>query len=251
MKKITINVPDDCEVQVVRKEAKFKKGDIIVSCTGLIAVYEKTDFMPATDQKVVFFSTAYKPNSGFIYLDKIDFGIGTEKDCRKATSAENLILYTALYKKAKDNKSARKVLKEIFNIEFKPVIRTYQDLVNNGETIDKGYWIGEDSSINEVVSYTINQGQDRNIASSKKVVKSMLAMSTISMLMPHYGGTITDEEWANNFIYKYVIFRSGNEIRCNNTSIGIYHFLAFHTAEQRDAFLKYNEQLVKDYLMID
>lgn len=113
MKKITINVPDDCEVQVVRKEAKFKKGDIIV------------------------------------------------------------------------------------------------------------------------------------------VVKSMLAISTISMLMPHYGGTITDEEWANNFIYKYVIFRSGNEIQCNNTSIGIYHFLAFHTAEQRDTFLKYNERLVKDYLMID
>lgn len=31
----------------------------------------------------------------------------------------------------------------------------------------------------------------------------------------------------------------------------IYHFLAFHTREQRDNFLKYNEQLVKDYLMID
>lgn len=40
MKKVTINVPDDCEV--------------------------------------VFFSTAYKPDNGFIYLDKIDFGIGTE-----------------------------------------------------------------------------------------------------------------------------------------------------------------------------
>lgn len=29
MKKVVINVPDDCEVQVVRKEVKFKKGDII------------------------------------------------------------------------------------------------------------------------------------------------------------------------------------------------------------------------------
>lgn len=30
-----------------------------------------------------------------------------------------------------------------------------------------------------------------------------------------------------------------------------YEFLAFHTAEQRDEFLKNNEQLVKDYLMIE
>lgn len=30
MKKVVINVPDDCEVQVVRKEAKFKKGDIVI-----------------------------------------------------------------------------------------------------------------------------------------------------------------------------------------------------------------------------
>lgn len=163
MKKITINVPDDCEVQIVRKEARFKK--------------------------------------------------------------------------------------EVFNIEVKSVIRTYQDLVNNGETIDRGYWIGEDSSINEVVSYTINQGQDRNIASSKKVVKSMLAMSMISMLMPHYGGAITDEEWKDGSKTKYTIGRFKHTLE--GLSFNTYYFLAFHTSEQRDNFLKYNERLVKDYLMID
>jgi len=40
------------------------------------------------------------------------------------------------------------------------------------------------------------------------------------------------------------------------TMIGVlvlvgYVFLAFHTGQQRDDFLKYNEQLVKDYLMIE
>lgn len=30
-----------------------------------------------------------------------------------------------------------------------------------------------------------------------------------------------------------------------------YEFLAFRTAKQRDEFLKNNEQLVKDYLMIE
>lgn len=34
-------------------------------------------------------------------------------------------------------------------------------------------------------------------------------------------------------------------------SHGVFEFLAFHTIEQRDEFLKYNEQLVKDYLMIE
>lgn len=31
----------------------------------------------------------------------------------------------------------------------------------------------------------------------------------------------------------------------------LYKFIAFHTEEQRDEFLKNNEQLVKDYLMIE
>lgn len=33
--------------------------------------------------------------------------------------------------------------------------------------------------------------------------------------------------------------------------LGTYTFLAFHTEEQRDLFLKENKDLVKDYLMID
>lgn len=101
-----------------------------------------------------------------------------------------------------------------------PVIKTYQDLIDNSST-------------------TI----------SEKVTKSMLAMAMISQLMPYYGGEITKEEWENEDEKKYIIIRRNNKIEFI-TYYSVYNFLAFHTEEQRDEFLKYNEQLVKDYLMI-
>ena len=78
----------------------------------------------------------------------------------------------------------------------------------------------------------------------------MLAMAMISQLMPYYGGEITDEEWSNTHIGKYDIYKRNNII-CINEHTTIYTFLSFHSPKQRDEFLKYNEQLVKDYLMID
>lgn len=51
-------------------------------------------------------------------------------------------------------------------------------------------------------------------------------------------------------IIKYVIVKRGTVIDTDKFCF-LYSFLAFHTAEQRDEFLKYNEQLIKDYLMID
>ena len=64
-----------------------------------------------------------------------------------------------------------------------------------------------------------------------------------------FGGIVTDEEW-ESCNTKYIIDRYGNGI---TTSYGCYFycFLAFHSAEQRDLFLKENEDLVKQYLMID
>lgn len=77
----------------------------------------------------------------------------------------------------------------------------------------------------------------------------MLAMAMISQLMPYYGGEISSEEWADESIAKYTIRNVKNQIVCENF-FNFYYFLAFHKKEQRDEFLKYNEQLVKDYLMI-
>lgn len=84
---------------------------------------------------------------------------------------------------------------------------------------------------------------------SEKHAKSALAMAQISQLMPYYGGEITDEEWENSSP-KYIIDRYGNMINITFHT-NAYYFLAFHTEEQRNKFLKNNEQLVKDYLMIE
>lgn len=127
-------------------------------------------------------------------------------------------------------------------------IKTYQDLIDNDVTL-KGYYIDGFSSVisaNNMRSCKVNQ----NLAATEKVAKSMLAMAIISQLMPYYGGAITDKEWKSN-IDKYTIERSNNnKIDCDVWR-DCYYFLAFHTSEQRDEFLRYNEQLVKDYLMID
>lgn len=112
-----------------------------------------------------------------------------------------------------------------------------------------GIYIDLNSNYNNIIDrlpYKCNKG----IFLNKKCAKSALAMAQISQLMPYYGGEITDNEWEYASINKYVIFK---EVNCIKTAIfySNYEFLAFHTAEQRDEFLKNNEQLVKDYLMIE
>lgn len=132
-----------------------------------------------------------------------------------------------------------------------PVIRTYQDLTDNSKCVS-GYYIDKFSNICYIAGPAFKES--RNTAISEKVAKSMLAMAQISQLMPHYGGEITDEEWKDIGIPKFILYRYKNTISREISYEQYkycYHFLAFHTAEQRDEFLKYNEQLVKDYLMID
>lgn len=131
-----------------------------------------------------------------------------------------------------------------------PVIRTYQDLINNAVKINVGYWIELNSNIHKTCNFTINSEEDKGVAASEKVAKSMLAMAQISQLMPYYGGEITDEEWKDEDLRKYVIIKQGGKILLI-AMYGVHEFLAFHTEEQCNEFLKWNLDLVKDYLMID
>lgn len=112
-----------------------------------------------------------------------------------------------------------------------------------------GVFIGTASEFFEASGVPVSNN-NRNIFLNEKYAKSALAMAQISQLMPYYGGVITDDEWNDNSIRKYIIFRKMSYVgRCEAYSNS--EFLAFHTAEQRDEFLKNNEQLVKDYLMIE
>ena len=116
----------------------------------------------------------------------------------------------------------------------------------------KGYFIDCFSKIEYNSRTRYNQGNYRYFA-SRKQAKSALAMAMISQIMAndieHFGGAITDEEW-KEWNRKYIIYRIENNIEVSST-FTYYHFLAFHTEEQRDLFLEKYRKLVEDYLMID
>ena len=116
----------------------------------------------------------------------------------------------------------------------------------------EGWYIGAYSNILHD-DFPLNDARNRNVFATEKQAKSALAMARISQLMAHderYGGVVTDDEWSNDSIRKYVLNRGHGHIYMD-VFLTNYHFLAFHTDEQADLFLSENEQLVKDYLMIE
>lgn len=119
-----------------------------------------------------------------------------------------------------------------------------------------GHYIDNNSSIIYCTDY--HKKCNRNLFATEKQAKSALAMAQISQIMendPRFGGAITDEEY-NTDITVYYIGRRKNGIYTDYHCLDVYNdsfyeFLAFHTANQRDLFLKENEDLVREYLMLD
>lgn len=134
-------------------------------------------------------------------------------------------------------------------IRFKPVQKKkrWRDLT---DVRINGFGIGQTS---EILNWTgIYIPENYSTFATEKQAKSALAMARISQIMANderFGGVITDEEWNNKDIRKYVIMRERDCI-CPYLYYTFYHFLAFHTAEQRDLFLQENEDLVRDYLCL-
>ena len=87
---------------------------------------------------------------------------------------------------------------------------------------------------------------------NEKYAKSAIALAKISQLMPYYGGEVTEEEWNNLEITKYSIKVFTNIIQ-KSYSYTERNMLTFHTAEDRNRFLSFpeNVQLVKDFYMVD
>lgn len=128
------------------------------------------------------------------------------------------------------------------NIIFKKkrTINTFSDLIEiKGFHIDKSSVKVWESTTNNIIIFI-----------DEKHAKSAMAMASISQLMPYYGGKITNEEWKGN-APKCTIERLNSTIIKSFSRFG-YQFLAFHTEEQRDRFMSFEEnmQLVKDYFMI-
>ena len=129
----------------------------------------------------------------------------------------------------------------------KKEVKVWADLM--GETIPDGSrFVNERTGI--CIMFGKFDSEDQTVFINEKHAKSALAMSKISQLFPYFGGKITDEEWKNADIAKYTIGRKRCDIYVDSY-YGEYYFLAFHKMEQRDNFMRYNERLVKDYLMLD
>ena len=133
-------------------------------------------------------------------------------------------------------------------IKFKPIQKRWRD-----DDINKieGYFITKESNIASHAG--LNSRLNYNVFATEKQAKSALAMARISQIMANderFGGVVTDGEWQDEDIPKYAIIRQDTNIVTIKSYYGRYYFLAFHTAEQRDLFLKENEDLVRDYLML-
>lgn len=135
-------------------------------------------------------------------------------------------------------------------IKFKPTPKKrWRD---DADKILSGYYIDISSKIRSV-SNLRNVSNAYHFFATEKQAKSALAMARISQIMANderFGGVVTDEEWENEHTIKFIILRRLNRISFIRLHKD-YEFLAFHTPQQRDLFLQENEDLVRDYLMID
>lgn len=133
---------------------------------------------------------------------------------------------------------------------FEKIVFKKKEVVNCWEDIKRveGCWISIDSKfINYPTSSFDNPAHDlnTNVFLNEKYAKSALALAQISQLLPYYDSKV---DWGTSDV-KWVISREWNLISIIQCRI-TYHVMAFNTQEEAERFLKYNEQLVKDYYML-
>lgn len=87
--------------------------------------------------------------------------------------------------------------------------------------------------------------ENKNVFLNEKYVKSALALAQISQLLPYYDSNVNWDN-SNN---KYCLFRYNDTIIIDICK-SKYCLLAFNSLKEAERFLKYNEQLVKDYFML-
>lgn len=131
-------------------------------------------------------------------------------------------------------------------IVFKQIraVKSWADM-----TKTDGFFITNDARIIPIqVSVSdFDKEQERNVFLNEKYAKSALALAQISQLLPYYD---TNVDWDDSDKPKWCIVCRGNEADITDF-YELRHLLAFNTEAEAECFLKHNEQLVKDYLMID
>jgi hypothetical protein len=128
---------------------------------------------------------------------------------------------------------------------FENIVFKKKEAINCWEDLQKikGVFIDYYSNIQECEALQCDE--NRNTFLNEKYAKSALALAQISQLLPYYDSNVNWE----TINYKHCITKEHNKIVIKPWS-RIYHFLAFNSLEEAERFLKYNEQLVKDYFML-
>ena len=126
------------------------------------------------------------------------------------------------------------------------VFKKKEEKVNSWKDLEKisGYAITTENNI-QYWSGLNTVEDNKNVFLNEKYAKSALALAQISQLLPYYDSNV---DW-ENIECKYCIDKKYNKIVINQWS-SAYHILAFNSIEEAERFLKYNEQLVKDYFML-
>ena len=136
-----------------------------------------------------------------------------------------------------------------WNAESLTLTKIQKKWRDNEKNTISGYYIHSNSRITYSKDHN-NIKENYNIFATEKQAKSALAMARISQIMANdkrFGGVVTDEEWTDKSWYS--IIRINNDLR--TVTRFYYELLAFHTKKQADLFLKENEDLIKDYYMLD
>ena len=116
-----------------------------------------------------------------------------------------------------------------------------------------GYMLLDGEVVATDIDLNINSPLNSDVFATEKHAKSARAMARISQIMANddrFGGPITDGEWEDEYVDKFILDRVNGEI-IKDVYVGPFVLLAFHTEGQRNLFLSKYERLVKDFLMID
>ena len=136
--------------------------------------------------------------------------------------------------------------KSTFNNVFfkkKKEIKEWGDLIEIN-----GYYIDSLSNFHKVKDEYACE-ENRNIFATEKQAKSALAFAQITQLLPYYGGYTEFRNDANNYVIGYCPDSEQFVVNCWEH----YIYSQFHFESQKSAeeFIKNNEDLLRQYFMLD
>ena len=193
---------------------------------------------------IMLFKSIRQAGGAFTYFHTFDekYRVDNWSDCGQnahpATKAQRDLLFSKMKEAGYEWDADKK--------ELKKIAKRWRDDEDASAT---GFQLCMDGKLYHTDEVYFNE---EYAFATKAQAKSALAMACISLIMTYderFGGVVTDEEWNDDDCWKYVIRRYKNTYTAYST-FSEYHFLAFHTAEQRDLFMQENKDLVRDYLMI-